>query len=48
MQMITEVCDYVFVMNFGKVIAQGIPKRWWPTHSSRGLSRKAGSKNATA
>ncbi len=25
MQMITEVCDYVFVMNFGKVIAQGDP-----------------------
>jgi ABC-type branched-subunit amino acid transport system ATPase component len=25
MQMITEVCDYVHVMNFGKVIAEGDP-----------------------
>lgn len=25
MQMITEVCDYVYVMNFGKIIAEGEP-----------------------
>ena len=25
MPMITEVCEYVYVMNFGKVIAEGEP-----------------------
>jgi len=49
MQMITEVCDYVFVMNFGKVIAQGDPEAVVadPLVQEAYLGKR-GSKNATA